>query len=727
MDWVPDDAVGIDSQLAWFGTEPAQTISYHIRSESGSGILDERFWTVNFITGQTIVHVEFVVLGLDVTETAMATRMAEFKPLFRLMAESITLPLIEDKSSAQANSDNAVSLDDPVRDYLTGKVKTFSTEKHAKAKNAYFTINYPDTWHPRESNNPEVVTKIRSAGNFEAMTIAILELDLPADLEITDEVQTLFTSPAVLSMGLPKSETLVDSSQATIVGKPAGILEYTGYEEIAGMDVFSHTWSVNFIIGRALVHIDFSVNALRGAEADATARMAEFRPLFKLMADSITVPQSHNTDTVSSSNTTPLDSPMMSFNTDGHPNAKGVRVSIDYPKTWVASDDQDPNIVGEFTNKTDFGLERLTIVTTDVPVPEGMIITEEVQEMVFADTESPGGVPDTATLVDAHPARFGDKASGVLQYYFVGEFEGVEAVMQVWRVIAISGHVFVEFQFQVVGYHESEQEVADRMAATLPLFMRMANSITYDELEVGSANPTANDLDHQACDAGTMWVCHNLGVKYQDGLGVEQDALKAVAFYERACDGGEPASCVNLGLMYKSGKKIHWDTAKAIHYYKLACDGGDELGCFHAGNMYSHGDGVSQDKKKAAELYDRACEGGDADGCGYLGVLYSLGTGVTRDESKSSQYFERACNGDHSTSCNRLGKQYELGLGIDRNLIKAASLYRRACNAGVAAGCKDLGFMYRYGKGVERDISKALDLYQQGCDLGLASACAALQ
>ena len=55
----------------------------------------------------------------------------------------------------------------------------------------------------------------------------------------------------------------------------------------------------------------------------------------------------------------------------------------------------------------------------------------------------------------------------------------------------------------------------------------------------------------KACDDGNMRACHNLGVMYEKGNGVEKNEQKAVELYKKACDGGEMLGCRGLDIIYR--------------------------------------------------------------------------------------------------------------------------------------------------------------------------------
>ena len=90
---------------------------------------------------------------------------------------------------------------------------------------------------------------------------------------------------------MPEGALLIDARATEIEGQPAGIVEFKMGGERVGMSFFQHTWAISFVSGRTLVMVQFQVGG--GSEsADAVSRrMASFKPLFTLMANSIVLPE----------------------------------------------------------------------------------------------------------------------------------------------------------------------------------------------------------------------------------------------------------------------------------------------------------------------------------------------------------------------------------------------------------------------------------------------------
>ena len=165
---------------------------------------------------------------------------------------------------------------------------------------------------------------------------------------------------------------------------------------------------------------------------------------------------------------------------------------------------------------------------------------------------------------------------------------------------------------------------------------------------------------------------------------------QAAELYRKACDGGERKGCHDLGLMYLRGEGMEKDLNRAAGLFKRACDAGGTGGCLDLGLMYLRGEGVPKDLNRAADLYKRACDAGAPPGCTDLGRMYHDGEGVAKDLNRAADLFKRACDAGGAIGCLDLGTMYRRGEGVPKDRDRAADLFKKACEAGVNRGCEDL-------------------------------------
>ena len=126
------------------------------------------------------------------------------------------------------------------------------------------------------------------------------------------------------------------------------------------------------------------------------------------------------------------------------------------------------------------------------------------------------------------------------------------------------------------------------------------------------------------------------------------------ALLSQACDAGDMQSCDDLGLQYEAGLGVTRDLTRAVTLFQSACDGELMLGCNHLAGMYRTGAGVAQDLTAAANLYEQACDGGMMEACANLGISYERGDGVALDVATAVGLYQRACEAGVTWTCNRL-------------------------------------------------------------------------
>lgn len=168
------------------------------------------------------------------------------------------------------------------------------------------------------------------------------------------------------------------------------------------------------------------------------------------------------------------------FSTKDHPKAKGVHFTIAYPSSWSREEGERPNIVQKFVSEGGRGLESVMIITKDLPLSPGTVISEQDQKEFFSPSELRGMLPKGATLVDAQATSVDGTPAGVLEYTLRAENVGISLPIHAWTLNFISGITLVQVAFQVAGPPTGlESDVSRRMAQFKPLFRLIANSIVF--------------------------------------------------------------------------------------------------------------------------------------------------------------------------------------------------------------------------------------------------------
>jgi TPR repeat protein len=128
--------------------------------------------------------------------------------------------------------------------------------------------------------------------------------------------------------------------------------------------------------------------------------------------------------------------------------------------------------------------------------------------------------------------------------------------------------------------------------------------------------------------AGDLVATNEIGVMYEQGLGVPVDYDRARHYYTIAMKAGGAAGMISLGRMYEQGHGVAVDYNQARRFYTLAKDAGDPFGATMLGIMREHGEGAPVDYGEAMRLYhDAIVEGGDPTAMNQIGFMLQHGLG----------------------------------------------------------------------------------------------------
>ena len=180
--------------------------------------------------------------------------------------------------------------------------------------------------------------------------------------------------------------------------------------------------------------------------------------------------------------------------------------------------------------------------------------------------------------------------------------------------------------------------------------------------------------------AGNASAQFILGVMYNNGYGVPQDAAEALRWYRQAAEQGHTGTQLMLGFMYAKGEGVPQDTAEAVRWYRRAAEQGHSDAQFSLGVMYDIGYGVPQDNAEALQWHRRAAEQGHASAQTYLGAMYAKGRGVPQDPMMAVQWFRRSAEQGHALAQFNLGGMYEFGHGVHQDLVQAHKWYNLAAS-----------------------------------------------
>ena len=174
------------------------------------------------------------------------------------------------------------------------------------------------------------------------------------------------------------------------------------------------------------------------------------------------------------------------------------------------------------------------------------------------------------------------------------------------------------------------------------------------------------------------WAMFNLGIMYNNGLGVAKNTEEALEWFLNAYDQQEDAAgdaADEIGGIYAISRQ---DDKETVEWYRRGAELGSDLAMFDLGWMYDNGKGLEEDKDEAMEYYRKAYDRrGKAAGraaCN-IGNLYEE---TYRDDENALKWYRRGAELGSDWAMYSLGEMYEKGKGVEQNKGKAVDWYRKA-------------------------------------------------
>lgn len=122
-----------------------------------------------------------------------------------------------------------------------------------------------------------------------------------------------------------------------------------------------------------------------------------------------------------------------------------------------------------------------------------------------------------------------------------------------------------------------------------------------------------------------------VGSRFSQGKGMEQDFKQAAKWYGRSASRGFAQSQYRLGTLFERGLGVKKDRQRAMVWYKRAAGKGNIKAMHNLAVMNTNPETGSPDYMAAAQWFEKASERGLSDSQFNLAVLYEFGLGVKKD------------------------------------------------------------------------------------------------
>ena len=148
--------------------------------------------------------------------------------------------------------------------------------------------------------------------------------------------------------------------------------------------------------------------------------------------------------------------------------------------------------------------------------------------------------------------------------------------------------------------------------------------------------------------------------------------------YEKVA-AGQSSAQVELGLRYANGTGVDQDHERAAGLFEAAIKQGNPLGYFYLGTSYINGLGREKDEARATFLWEQSAQEGHPLSQYWLAFMIANGrAGITASWCAAAPLFEAAATQDVGDSAFMLGYGYQTGQFSAPDYEKAAAWYRKA-------------------------------------------------
>lgn len=130
-----------------------------------------------------------------------------------------------------------------------------------------------------------------------------------------------------------------------------------------------------------------------------------------------------------------------------------------------------------------------------------------------------------------------------------------------------------------------------------------------------------------------------VGARYAEGKGPEQDFKQAITWYRRSATRGFALAQYRLATLYERGLGVAADPARAKIWYQRAADQGNVKAMHNLAVLAAGTASGKPDYGAAARWFEQAAERGLGDSQFNLAILYQSGLGVKRDMVQSYIWF----------------------------------------------------------------------------------------
>ena len=142
----------------------------------------------------------------------------------------------------------------------------------------------------------------------------------------------------------------------------------------------------------------------------------------------------------------------------------------------------------------------------------------------------------------------------------------------------------------------------------------------------------------------------------EDGMSAYEagDSVKAASLFRKAADEGDTRAYLNLGVFYEQGMGVAKSDTEAFYWTLKAAQAGDMNGQFNISNMYAKGQGTTKSDVESLSWGRKAAYQGHVGAQFNMGINYYNGQGIPQSDKEAEFWFEKAATQGNEQAADAL-------------------------------------------------------------------------
>ncbi len=220
------------------------------------------------------------------------------------------------------------------------------------------------------------------------------------------------------------------------------------------------------------------------------------------------------------------------YSTEGHPKAKGINISIEYPSYWQISEGESPNVIQQFTSEGTNTLIQCLILIKNQPFFMRFFSSKHISDVMFSSKTIKELTPEGAIFIKGEKATYDGQPGAWLIYAMQSERAGLTAETYMIQHIFLYSGKMIMLQCGVGGLANSSPKVEQEFTRYRPVFQLIGNSIIIHDKGTKLTNEGGNSIMKDIFGE-YWWITLIISAIFTWGIGLTPPLLIRFAFLRR--------------------------------------------------------------------------------------------------------------------------------------------------------------------------------------------------